>query len=598
VNTCYMYVYGLIEDFARLQFTGTNIKEEHWVYVIAIPANRYDLLCMEGFARAFRIFIGLEPSPLYRRVDPAGGRQVMTVSESTNAIRPFVVSAILRGVKFDARRYKSFIDLQDKLHQNICRKRTLVAIGTHDLDTLKGPFRYVAQSPEAINFVPLTEDNGKSFAGKELLDLYRTNNEFKHLKPYTDIIYDSPVYPVIYDSQGVVLSMPPIINGKHSRIQLHTENVFIECTGTDLTKCNIVLDTVVTMFSQYCAEPFTVEAVDVVYESGGLTEVTPRLSQRTCDAAVSEINGTIGIEIGPDRITELCNRMQLGPATYSSATGMVTVTVPPTRSDVLHAVDVIEDIAIAYGYNNIPQSVPNTVCVGASLPINRVTDLLRVEIANAGYMEMLTHGLCSRAENFTKLRRPIGPAVSLENPANVEYEVVRTTLLPGALKTLAHNKSISHKDGVKLFEISDIVLPADNEVGAINVRKLVGVHAGHRAGFEIIHGLVDRVLTALQICPEDGYAANSLSASDIEDYKRVGRSDVVYTVRATENPTFFPGMSAEVVLRRTGASGNSSSNKVTEQVVGILGVIHPEVLGHYEITYPCSIVELDLESLM
>jgi phenylalanyl-tRNA synthetase beta chain len=533
---------------------------------------------------------------MYRRIDPADGREVITVSSTTNAIRPFVVCAILRGVKFDARKYKSFIELQEKLHQNICRRRTLVAIGTHDLDTLKGPFRYIAQSPEAINFVPLTDDKGKSYGGQELLDLYRSETEYKHLKPYTDIIYDSPVYPVIYDSQNMVLSLPPIINGKHSRIQLHTENVFIECTGTDVTKCNIVLDTVVTMFSQYCEQPFTVEAVDVVYENEKLTEVTPRLSQRKCDAAVAEINGMLGINIEPQRIIELCNRMQLGPASYCPGTGNVTVTVPPTRSDVLHAVDVIEDIAIAYGFNNIPQSVPNTVCVGASLPINRVTDLLRLEIANAGYMEMLTHGLCSKAENFTKLRRPTGPAVSLDNPANAEYEVVRTTLLPGALKTLAHNKSISHKDGVKLFEISDIVVPAENEIGAKNVRKLVGMHAGHRAGFEIIHGLVDRVLTALQICPEDGYASNSLSASDIEDFKRVGRTGLEYTVRASANPTFFPGMSAEVVLRRTDIARNSSGGAVSEEVVGVLGVIHPEVLVHFDISYPCSVVELDLEA--
>jgi phenylalanyl-tRNA synthetase beta chain len=535
---------------------------------------------------------------MYRRIDPADGREVITVSSTTNAIRPFVVCAILRGVKFDARKYKSFIELQEKLHQNICRRRTLVAIGTHDLDTLKGPFRYIAQSPEAINFVPLTDDKGKSYGGQELLDLYRSETEYKHLKPYTDIIYDSPVYPVIYDSQNMVLSLPPIINGKHSRIQLHTENVFIECTGTDVTKCNIVLDTVVTMFSQYCEQPFTVEAVDVVYENEKLTEVTPRLSQRKCDAAVAEINGMLGINIEPQRIIELCNRMQLGPASYCPGTGNVTVTVPPTRSDVLHAVDVIEDIAIAYGFNNIPQSVPNTVCVGASLPINRVTDLLRLEIANAGYMEMLTHGLCSKAENFTKLRRPTGPAVSLDNPANAEYEVVRTTLLPGALKTLAHNKSISHKDGVKLFEIREIVVPADIELGAKNVRKLVGMHAGHRAGFEIIHGLVDRVLTALQICPEDGYASNSLSASDIEDFKRVGRTGLEYTVRASANPTFFPGMSAEVVLRRTDIARNSSGGAVSEEVVGVLGVIHPEVLVHFDISYPCSVVELDLEALV
>ncbi|RYG65672.1 phenylalanine--tRNA ligase subunit beta, partial [archaeon] len=204
---------------------------------------------MEGFARALRIFQGLQAAPVYKVLKSSETPLVMSVDPSVQQIRPFVVCAVLRGVQFDVKRYKSFIDLQEKLHQNICRKRSYVAIGTHDLDTIEGPFRYAALSPEDIEFVPLTADDGRSFTGKELLDFYREDPSVKHLKPYTDLIYSSPVYPVIYDNQGRVLSLPPIINGRHSRITLHTRNIFIECTATDLTKANIVLDTVVAMFS-------------------------------------------------------------------------------------------------------------------------------------------------------------------------------------------------------------------------------------------------------------------------------------------------------------------------------------------------------------
>ena len=609
-----------------IEFTvdGETIKEEHVVYVIAIPANRYDLLCLEGFARALRIFIGKEAFPVrflvispcsamshasrltlcfphfthtqpitpqsFKRVEPAtGGRLRMTVEASTSPLRPFVVCAVLRGVKFDNKRYKSFIDLQEKLHQNICRKRTYVAIGTHDLDTLQPPFRYCALPPEQINFVPLTEDNGKSFGGKELMDHYREDPLCKHLKPYTDIIYSSPVYPVIYDSANTVLSLPPIINGKHSCIRRSTTNVFIECTGTDLTKCNIVLDTMVTMFSEYCSQPFTAEAVEVHYAESGKVDVTPLLSHRTCDAKVKDINGTIGINITADEICNLCNRMQLGPAEYLPDGDMVRVHVPPTRSDVLHPVDVIEDVAIAYGYNNIKLAIPSTLTVGAPLPINQFTDLLRAEIARAGYVEMLTHGLCSTAENFTHLRRPLGPAVSLSNPANVEYEVVRTTLLPGALKTLAFNKSISHREGIKLFEISDVVLVTDNDIGSRNARRMTALFSSHSSALEVIHGLVDRVMTCAQIQPEAGYAANSLTAGEIKDLERVARQGLVYFVKPSADPAFFPGMAADIVLRTT---------EGVETVVGVMGVVHPEVLSNYDISYPCSVVELDIEAIM
>lgn len=343
---------------------------------------------------------------------------------------------------------------------------------------------------------------------------------------------------------------------------------------------------------RYCSEPFSVEEVDIVYADKTLQSLL--LSQRTCEATVKDINGTIGINISPDEICSLCDRMQLGPATYDASRGVVKVVVPPTRSDVLHAVDVIEDVAIAFGYNNIQLKVPSTLTVGCPLPINQFSDLMRAEIARAGYVEMLTHGLCSTAENFTHLRRPLGPAVSLSNPANVEYEVVRTTLLPGALKTLAHNKSISHKDGVKLFEISDVVEPCDNEVGAVNIRKLVALYAANSAGFEIIHGLVDRIFTCAQIRAEDGYASNSLTAEEISDRKRVAKAGMVYCVRSGQDPVFFDGMGADIVLQTSNADGKVLS----EQVIGVFGVVHPEVLHNYDISYPCSVVELNIEAIM
>jgi phenylalanyl-tRNA synthetase beta chain len=446
--------------------------------------------------------------------------------------------------------------------------------------------------PENINFVPLTENEGRLFRGKELLDFYRQDPSAKHLKPYTDIIYDSPVYPVITDSNGTVLSMPPIINSKHSRIQLDTRNVFIECTGTDITKVNIVLDTVVTMFSEYCSVPFTVEPVTIRYSHNETSMETPLLSHRTCDASMDEINGIIGISITPEKACELSNRMQLGPAEYLPNNRSIRVQVPPTRSDILHAVDVVEDIAIAYGFNNILREMPRTQTVGAALPINHFSDLLRIELANAGYMEMLTHGLCSTAENFTHLRRPITAAVSLSNPVNKEYEVVRTTLIPGALKTLAHNRSISHKDGVKLFEISDVVIRDSSvEVGAKNVRRLVALYAANIASFEIIHGLVDRVMICSQIQPEEKYAANSLTSQEIADLKRIARSGRIYTIEYCDDPIFFSGMGAKVLIHYT-------QGDIEPLTIGVFGVVHPEVLKSYDISYPCAIAEIDVETLM
>lgn len=548
------------------------------IYKIDIPANRYDLLCIEGITRSLRIFKGLEPAPVYRLVEPAARQQMRVKPRVADVPRPFVVCAVLRDMTFTAENYKSFIDLQDKLHQNICRMRKLVAIGTHDLDTVQGPFQYDAPPWQEISFVPLTETEGKPWNGRQLLDLYNTDPAFKHLKSFTKLIYDCDGYPLITDATGTVLSMPPIINGWHSRIQLHTRNVFIECTAMDLTKAHIVLDTVVTMFSEYCAAPFTVEPVDVIYEdeAGGVasTETTPRLSSRLAEATFEEINGIIGVDIPPATVCELCTKMQLGPAEIVPERQAIRVSVPPTRSDILHAVDIVEDVAIAYGFNNLmPGTVPATQTVGGPLPLNHFTDQLRDEVARAGFTEVLTHGLCMTRENFTMLRRPNdGSAVSLSNPANEEYEVVRTTLLPGMLKTLYHNKSAPVKNGIKFFEISDVVLQdAASDVGARNERHLVAVYAGLTDGFEIIHGLVDRVMTLNQVSP-------------------AGDADPRYFIRPTEDPVYFEGRRAELVLVRSG----------TEMVLGTFGVLHPLCLTKeaYNLDNPCSAMEINLEPLL
>eukprot|EP00903_Cladosiphon_okamuranus_P013526 g12598.t1 len=571
------------------------------VYKIDIPANRYDLLCIEGLARALRVFLGEEDSPVFHTVEPTGGaaaRQKMTVGPGAAKIRPYVVCAVLRGVTFNAKSYKSFMDLQDKLHQNICRRRTLVAIGAHDLNTVKGPFRYDAVPPSDVDFVPLTPNDQGVFNAKALLDLYNTDPAVKHLKPYTPIIYESEVYPVIKDANGDVLSLPPVINGHLSRIRLETTDVFIECTATDLTKANIVLDTMVTMFSEYCGDKFSVEPVDVTYDDKpSETQTTPLLSTRTEEASVAEICSIIGVEIEPEEICRLCTKMQLGPAEIvemkeeGSGGKGIKVFVPPTRSDILHPVDVVEDVAIAYGFNKIPTTMPSTLSVGGHQPLNNFGDLLREEIARAGYTEMLTHGLCSRNENFKLLRREEEPCVSLLNPAHIEYEVVRTSLLPGALKTAQFNRAMPVKDGVRLFEISDVVLRDDSgDTGARNCRRLVATYMGPTAGFEIIHGLVDRIMSLVQVPPSEEYSGNDPRA-------RMGgpwRENMRYRIEPVDRPTFFPGRCADVVLM-TKEEGGSAWSEVT---LGSFGMVHPEVLKAFDLRDPSSAVEIDLEPLM
>jgi phenylalanyl-tRNA synthetase beta chain len=210
------------------------------------------------------------------------------------------------------------------------------------------------------------------------------------LGKFLHIIEDAPRYPVIYDKERRVLSLPPIINGDHSKIRLTTKNVFIECTATDYTKAKVVLNTIVTMFSLYCAKPFTVEPVEVVYPDGS-KHIVPDLSCRKVEASVDYINKSIGIQVDVDEIAALIQKMSCEATVKDAHT--VVVDVPPTRSDILHACDVMEDVAIAYNFNRIPECLPQTNTIAVPFPINKLGDMLRKELALAGYTEVLAFTL-------------------------------------------------------------------------------------------------------------------------------------------------------------------------------------------------------------
>lgn len=528
------------------------------IYKIEVPANRYDLLCVEGLMLGLMIFQQKCSIPVYERVVP-DNPLVMNVQPATADVRPYVVAAILRDVTLNAERYQSFIDLQDKLHQNIGRQRTLVAIGTHDLDTIEGPFVYNAEVPSEIRFKPLNQ--AKEYTAVEMMEMYSTDS---HLRHYLGIIRDHPRYPVIRDRNGVVLSMPPIINGDHTKITLNTKNILIECTGTDLNKTSIVLDTIVCMFSHYCKSQYKVEAVKVASANAKNNTVYPVLAYRKESVSVDEINRRIGIKETPENIAALLSRMCLKSVVVDNGQN-VEVEIPPTRHDVIHACDIIEDVAIAYGFNNIERIVPSTSCIAEQFAINKLTDLLRESIAAAGFTECLTFALCSREDIATKLKKNIEDtgAVHIANPKTLEFQVARTTLLPGILKTLACNKSMPLP--LKLFEISDVIFQdGERDVGARNQRRMCAVYCDTVSGFEVVHGLLDRVMQLLDVplCTEkDGYR-----------------------LKPVEDSTFFPGRCAEVFVK--------------DQPIGRLGVLHPEVVAAFDLTLPCSAFEINIEPFL
>ncbi|KAL5108206.1 Phenylalanine--tRNA ligase beta subunit [Taenia crassiceps] len=550
-------------------------RSSETIYKVEVPANRYDLLCAEGLTRALLIFQNKLTTPEYKAIASKNPIRV-TATESVKLVRPYIVCAVLRDIKFDKRRYASFIDLQDKLHQNIGRRRSLVAIGTHDLDTLVPPIVYTALPPGDIRFRPLNQT--KEFTATELMQLY--SNE-SHLKAYLDIIRDKSVYLLIKDSKGVVLSMPPIINGEHSKITLATKNVFIECTATDLNKASIVLDTIVTMFSEYCASPFTAEQVEVTQWDGSHAYY-PRLQQRTALVGMEYINTLVGTQCSEAEVTQLLTRMSLTSCVADEGVhtstnnihgrgSVLSVRIPPTRQDVLHPCDIAEDVAIAYGYDRVEESLPTTFTMVTDQPLNRLTDMIRTEIALCGFTEALTFSLCSRADISTNLQKRLEsqPAVYIGNPKTLDFQVVRTTLLPGLLSTLSNNRSLPLP--LKLFEVQDVVLKdSSKDVGCRNNRRACAVYCNKVSGFEVVHGLLDRLMHVLEVAYEQNVKPDGLA----------------YYLKEVDDSTYFRGRCADIILLPS------------EHSIGRLGVVHPNVLRNFDLSLCVSAFEIDIEPFL
>jgi phenylalanyl-tRNA synthetase beta chain len=267
------------------------------------------------------------------------------------------------------------------------------------------------------------------------------------LKAYLPIIADKPRYPVIYDAVGTVLSLPPIINSDTTKISMETKNVFIEITGTDLHKIEVCLAVLAGQFSSHCQgdNKFTIEQVEIINEHTGITQISPSLKSNEFEVELSFINTTLGLGLDVQKVTECAEKMGLVIKGTKDNNKTIMVEVPSTRTDILHACDIAEDIGIAFGYNNIPRVFPPTNTVGKQIPLHKFSDLIRAELAQAGYIESLTMSLLSIKENYEFLRRPFdhNEAVQLANPKSVEFEIVRTSLIPGLLKVFQSNTNES-----------------------------------------------------------------------------------------------------------------------------------------------------------
>ncbi len=516
----------------RLPMLGCDIErvEDDHIDVEFFP-NRPDLYSVEGVARALRGFLGIEKG--LKRYEAKKADWKIFVDASVLAVRPRIAGCVVRGIEMSDEVIRSLMEVQEDLHWTIGRNRWKMAIGIHDLSKITFPLTYKAVDAN-FSFIPLDFDREMSV--EEIL------REHPKGKAYAFILEGKSSYPMIIDASGDAISFPPIINAEKTRVTEATRDIFIDVTGFD-EAVDKAINILACMLSDRGGE---LESVEIVYPSG--VEVTPKLEVRRIEVPKSEISSLLGFELSDEEIREALEKMRFGCEIRGDA---VSVLIPPYRADIMHPWDVIEDIAIGYGYDRIEPKYPTTMTIGESHRWNDVKELAKEVMVGLGFLEVITFTLTSERVMYEKMRRS-GEAwrdyVPVMHPLTIEHTILRTHILPKLLEVLAANKH--HEMPQRIFEVGDVV------VGMKNRLHLAACVTHARANFSEVRSYVQALMREL---------------------------DMEWEVAASSDEAFIEGRRAEIVV-----SGNS---------VGVFGEVHPEVLEAFDLTMPVAAFEVDLSAM-
>jgi len=527
----------------RVPMIGADIEriEDDHIDIEFFP-DRPDLYSPEGVARAMRGFLDIHTGlPVYNAKD---SDIRITLDDGIKNIRPYLGCAVVRGLEFNDYSIESLMALQEDLHWGLGRDRKKVSIGIHDMSDIEPPFRYVAADPD-FSFVPL--DFEEPMTMQEILERHPKGVKYAHLMEGFD------KYPLILDAKDQVLSFPPIINGQRTRVSHGTRDLFIDVTGLD-RKVYTALNIVVTSLAERGGKIGTVTIENSINNSikdsikNNIENViknkiiTPDLTPEHWNLGADEVRSLIGIDLTPRQIVEQLQRMRFGASINED--GSIDVSSPAYRADILHTWDILEDISIGYGYDNIPLVIPKTVTVGRQHPISiRRNEILQI-MPGLGYDQVMPFTLTSEKVHYNNmLRSPIQKATHLKHPISEDQTMVRTTILPNLMEILSLNQ---HRElPQRIFEVGDVV------VNGITTQHLAAVSIHPASNFTEIRGVVDAVMR------ERG---------------------LEYTITGTDDPAFLKGRRAALMV-----DGNE---------IGTLGEIHPDVLTNFGLQQPTVGFEL------
>ncbi len=517
----------------RISMIGTDLEHvnEKEILVEVFP-NRPDWLSEQGFARSLATFIGTKKG--ISQFPVKDSKQKIIIDKSVADIRPYTVCAIIKGLTLNDETIREIMQIQEKLHVTHGRHRKRCAIGIYPLDKIHFPVTYTALSPKDISFVPL--ESKEKMAANEIISKHPAGKQYGHL------LEGKSKYPVFIDSKKEILSMPPIINSHTvGKVTEKTKDVFIECSGTDYDSLSTCLNIIVTTLADMGGQIFSLKL-----EYGKETKETPNLDPRETLVSLDYVNKRLGLELTEKQMISYLEMMGYG---YKNK----KVLIPAYRADVIHPIDVVEDIAVAYGFEKFEPQIPNVSTIGAEDPLESFKRTLAHLLTGLSYLELNTYNIANRQHQQDWMNTKI-PLVELANALNEEYNVMRAWLVPSLIDALRNNRQREYPQCV--FEAGAVFEKGDSETGVVEPQKLAIAKAGEGSNYTEMRQVVEYLLDQL---------------------------GVEYEFTAAEHPSFISGRCAQLII----------DNKD----LGIIGELHPQVISNWGLEVPVCVCELHLSLL-
>ncbi|MBR9677797.1 MAG: phenylalanine--tRNA ligase subunit beta [Nanoarchaeota archaeon] len=491
--------------------------------------NRVDLWSVEGIARELKGHLGVDEG--IKRYKARKSKYVINAGEIK--VRPYIAACVVKGVELNNHVIKQLMQQQEKIDSTYGRTRKKTSIGLYNLDALTFPLTYDEASQDT-EFVPLGFKQKMSL--KQILKKHPKGVAYAHILEGVD----KP--PLFTDATGKILSMPPIINSNElGQIKPEHTNLLVEVTGTNEEAVRNVLTLITTSLFDRGGTLY-----DVTIKYSNRRSITPVFENTSLRVKPEEINKELGLELEPEEIVELLRKMRYNAFSRGK---IIDVQVSSYRVDVIHPVDVTEDVAIAFGYDKIEPEMPKAFTVGGVSKKTKQERLLRKLFTSMGCQEIRNMVLTNTEKLFEKMNAKKSKFIEIENPVNESYTCARNALLPGLVNTLSKNTHAEYPQ--KIFEVGQVIRTSSNDMGS-------------------------KTKTGAGMC----VASKETSFSEIKqhlDWFMKSRG-INYSLKPSKNKAFIEGRCGEIIVKN--------------RSVGIIGEVHPAVLKNNQLKMPVTCFEV------